>query len=43
MSFAHTMLIGAAVIAADVLCTYRSPPAEAEPGGAVANAGQSER
>lgn len=43
MSFAHTMLIGAALIAAAVLFTNRSPPAEAEPGGAVANAGQSER
>lgn len=33
MSFAHTMLIGAALIAAAVLFTNRSPPAEAEPGG----------
>ncbi len=33
MSFAQTMLIGAALIAVAILFTNRLPPAEAEPGG----------
>jgi len=33
MSFAHTMLIGAALIAATILFTNRLPPAEAQPAG----------
>ncbi len=33
MSFANTMLIGAAVIAVAILFANRLPPAEAEPGG----------
>ncbi len=33
MSYVHTMLIGAALIAAVILFTDRLPPAEARPGG----------
>ena len=33
MSYAHTMLIGAALIASAILFTNRLPPAEAQPGG----------